>query len=174
MSRLHSVTNAAASVLIAAAAALEAAIEVQREVPEARVMLSFTDRLHFAPAALLIVVACLWLCQALLPSGTTIEILTPLDDETVPRLREVRGSIWPPTAPLQVLLYAGSRWHPQQIPTRDGASWRLEGHFETAAADTDSEFKIAAISRSVLVIGPVKRLPWWATVRSNVVIVKRS
>jgi hypothetical protein len=174
MSRLRSVHNAVAWVLIAAAAALEAAIEVQREIPEARVMISFTDRLHYAPAVLLMVVGCLWLYQAFLPSGTSIEILAPLDKEAVPRLREVRGSIWPPTAPLQVFVFADLLWHPQQLPTRDGASWCVQGHFETAAADADFEFKIAGISRSALVIGPVKRLPWWSTAKSNVVSVKRS
>lgn len=171
MSRLLS--DIAMAISLALVAALEAAIEVQRGMPQTEVIIPTTGWVRFAPLGLLIFAGFLWLCQLLLPSRRTIQILTPLEDEAVPQTREVRGSIWPPEAPLQILVFTDWEWRPQQLPTRDGASWSTQCYFETSSAEADS-CKIAAISRKVLVVGSVKRLPWWSTTRSNIVRVTRS
>ena len=106
------------------------------------------------------------------PLQEKIEILTPLEDEIVPRVREVRGSVWPPGEPLQILVYVGREWQPQQLPSRDGAFWSAQCHFGTPT--TGADHKIAAISWKTLVIDSAKRLPWWSTTRSNIVRVSRS
>src|SRR5262249_40404467 len=95
MPRLLSAVEMAALISIALVAALEAAIEVQRGLPETEVMVPMTGWLRLAPLGLLILAACLWLCRLLLPNRRTIEILAPLEDESVPHMREVRGSVWP-------------------------------------------------------------------------------
>jgi hypothetical protein len=175
MSRLLSAFDIATAISLALVAALEAAIEVQRGWPQADAMISTTGWVRFAPLALLMFAGCLWLCQLFFPRRQTIEILTPLEDETVPQAREVRGSIWPPSAPVQILVFVGWEWQPQQLPTRDGASWSAQCHFgPPASAGADTAYKIAAISRKALVVGSVKRLPWWSTTRSNIVRVTRS
>ena len=171
MSRMLSVFDIAAVISIAVIAGFEAAIEVQRGFPQTEMMVPITGWLQFVPLALLIFVACLWLCHLLLPAGRTIEILAPLENETVPNVREVRGSIWPPSEPLQILVFVGWEWHPQQLPTRDGASWSAQCHFGTPTVGANSDCKVAAISRKTLIVGSVRRLPWWSTTRSNVVRV---
>jgi hypothetical protein len=85
----------------------------------------------------------------------------------------VRGSIWPAQEPVQVFVLTGRKWLPQQLPTRDGALWSARCRFETAPGTNDSAFKIAAISRATLVVGPVRRLPWWSTTTSRIVRVTR-
>ena len=170
---LRLLSDIATAISLALVAALEAAIEVQRGLPQTDVIVSTTGWVRFAPLGLLIFAGCVWLCQLVLPGRRTIEILTPLEDEAVPQTREVRGSIWPPGAPLQILVFAGWEWQPQQLPTRDGASWSAQCHFGASSAEVGS-CKIAAISRQVLVVGAVKRLPWWSTTRSNIVRVTRS
>ena len=171
MPRLLSAVEMAALISIALVAALEAAIEVQRGLPETEVMVPMTGWLRLAPLGLLIFAACLWLCRLLLPNRRTIEILAPLEDESVPHMREVRGSVWPPDEPLQVFVFVGWEWQPQQLPRRDGASWSAQCHFGTPTAGADTDYKIVAISRKTLVVGSVKRLPWWSTARSNIVRV---
>jgi hypothetical protein len=170
---LRLLSDIATAISVALVAALEAAIEVQRVLPQTDVIVSTTGWVRFAPLGLLIFAGCVWLCQLALPGRRTIEILTPLEDEAVPHTREVRGSIWPPGAPLQILVFAGWEWQPQQLPTRDGASWSVQCNFEALSAEAGC-CKIAAISRKVLVVGAVKRLPWWSTTRSNIVRVTRS
>lgn len=56
MSRLQSVLDTATSVSIALAAAIEAAIEAQRGLPEADMMLPIAGWLRFAPLSLLLFV----------------------------------------------------------------------------------------------------------------------
>jgi hypothetical protein len=163
-----------AAIFLAVIAAFEAAIEVQRSLPQSQMMVPITGWLQFVPMALLILVGCLWLCQLFLPARRTIEILAPLADETVPNVREVRGLIWPPSGPLQIFVFADGEWHPQQLPMRDGASWSARCNFGTATAGLNSDFKVAAISRETLVVGSIRRLPWWSTTRSNIVRVTRS
>jgi len=174
MSRTLSVLDTAMSVSIALAAAFEAAIEAQRGLPETEMIVPITGWLHLVPLSLLLLVGCLWLCRLLLPSRRRIEILAPLEDEIVPQVREVRGSVWPPGEPLQILVLVGREWKPQQLPSRDGAFWSAQCHFGTPTAGADADYKIAAISRKTLIIDSTKRLPWWSTTRSNVVRVSRS
>src|SRR5262245_15654429 len=120
---LRLLSEVATAISLALVAAIEAAIEVQRGWLQTDAIVTTTGWVRFAPLGLLIFAGCVWLCQLILPGRRTIEILTPLEDEAVPHMREVRGSIWPPGAPLQVLVFAGWEWQPQQLPTRDGASW---------------------------------------------------
>lgn len=157
---------------IALVAGLEVAIELQRYFPESEALISTVGWVRFAPFALLALSGCLWLCQLFLPPRRTIEILAPLEDEIVPHAREVRGSIWPPSEPVQVFVLVGSVWQPQQMPTRDGAFWCVRCSFG-AETDSDSDYRIAAISRKDLLIGSMNRLPRWLTT-SSTVRVRRS
>jgi hypothetical protein len=174
MARLLPLLDAAMSGCIAATAALEAAIEVQRRFPDADgLIVPLAGWPSLLPLALLALVACLWVGRLLLPAGTTIEILTPLTNSAVPEICEVRGSIWPAGEPVQVLVLTGREWQPQQLPTRDGALWSARCRFEAPPEQNDATFKVAAISRTALVVGPVRRLPRWSTAISGIVRVTR-
>lgn len=171
--RVSSAFDVAMVMCIALAAGMEVAIELQRYVPESETMISTAGWVRFAPVALLALGGCLWLCQLFLPPRRTIQILAPLEDETVPEAREVRGSIWPPGEPVQIFVFVGSVWQPQQMPTRDGAFWSVKCNFG-AETDTESGYcRIAAISRKDLLIGPMRTLPRWFTT-SSTVRVRRS
>lgn len=165
--------DAAIVTCIALVAGLEAAIEFQRLFPESGTIVSTTGWLRFAPFALLALGGCLWVCQLLLPPRRTIEILAPLEGETVPHMREVRGSIWPASEPVQVFVFTGREWRPQQLPVREGALWSAQCQFDASLAGSDMEFKIAAISRHSLIVGPVRRLPRWSTTTSSIVRVRQ-
>ena len=174
MARFVSVLDTAMAVCLATVAAFEAAIEIQRRFPDTQGMiLPVTGWSNLVPLALLALVACLWLGRLFLPETSTIEILTPLEDSVVSAVYEVRGSIWPASEPVQVFVLAGREWRPQQLPARDGALWSAQCHFEMPIAGSDSDFKIAAVSRAALIVGPVRRLPWWSRTTSRIVRVKR-
>src|SRR5262249_10566197 len=112
--RLRSVFETATAVLIALVAAFEAAIEAQRSLPETELMMPIAGWMRIVPLALLLLVGFLWFCQLFI-RRRMIEILTPLEHEIVPHLREVRGSIWPPTEPLQIFVLVGREWQPQHL-----------------------------------------------------------
>lgn len=174
MARLVSALDIAMSVCIATVAAFEAAIEIQRRFPDDQgVIVTITGWSSLVPLALLALVGCLWLGRLFLPARSAIRILTPLENSAVPAVREVCGSIWPASEPVQVFVLTGREWRPQQLPARDGALWSTQCHFETPVAGSDSNFKIAAISRATLIVGPVRRLPWWSTTTSSIVRVRR-
>jgi hypothetical protein len=171
MARLHSVLDTAMSVCIASAAGLEAAIEIQKRLPATQEMiLPLAAWSSLAPLALLVIVAALWIVRLLVPAGRAIEILTPLESGVVPDVFEVRGSVWPAGAPVQVFVFSEREWRPQQLPTRDGALWSARCHFD---GGDGGGFKIAAVSRRALVVGAVRSLPRWATTTSRIVRVTR-
>jgi hypothetical protein len=174
MARLLSVLNVGMAVCIATAAAFETAIEVQERLPDTKeTIVPIPSWSNFVPLALLTLATCIWFARVFLSGQKTIQILAPLENSTVPAVREVRGSVWPASEPVQIFVLTGREWRPQQLPARDGAYWSAQCHFETAAAGSTSEYKIAAISRATLVVGPVKRLPWWSTTSSTIVRVTR-
>jgi hypothetical protein len=174
MARFVSLLDIAMSVCIAAVAAFEAAIEIQRRFPDTQgIMVPIAGWSNLVPLALLALVGCLWLGRLFLPAKRAIQILMPLENSVVPAVYEVRGSIWPASEPVQVFVLTGREWRPQQLPARDGALWSAQCHFETPLAGSDSDFKIAAISRPELIVGPVRRLPWWSTTTTSIVRVRR-
>jgi hypothetical protein len=174
MARFGPVLDIAMSVCIATVAAFEAAIEIQRRFPDTQgMMVPIAGWSNLVPLALLALVGCLWLGRLFLPAKRTIQILTPLENSVVPAVHEVRGSIWPAGEPVQVFVLAGREWRPQQLPARDGALWSAQCRFDAPVAGSDLEFKIAAISRPALIVGPVRRLPWWSTTTSGIVRVRR-
>lgn len=174
MSRMLSVVDVATSTCIATAAAFEAMIEVQRWLPDAdKMIVSNIGWSNFVPLALMVLVGCLWIVRLFLSGKRTIQILAPIEGGIVPTIREVRGSIWPADEPVQIFVHTGREWYPQQLPVRDGAFWAVQCRFETSTAGSEPHFKIAAISRATLLVGPVKRLPWWSTTSSPIVRVTR-
>src|SRR5262245_50662862 len=174
MARMVPVLDMAMSVCIAAVAALEAAIEIQRRFPDTQGMIvPIAGWPNLVPLALLALVACLWLARLFLPARRAIQILTPLENSVVPAVYEVCGSIWPAHEPVQVFVLTGREWRPQQLPAPDGALWSAQCQFDAPIAGSNSDFKIAAISRAALIVGPVRRLPWWSTTTSAIVRVRR-
>ena len=171
MAKFPSPLDAAAYVALVIPAALLALDQYQKANPEMTIV-PITGWLAYLPIALLVLVAVIWLWKAVRPARTSIEILTPLHDSTVPPVRNVQGSVWPTSSAVQVLVFANDRrWYPQPVPTRDGALWSVQ--CQLGAADgAGRNYKIVAIAGADLVVNPLRRLPWRGK-KSRAIVVTR-
>src|SRR2546425_2563468 len=84
---------------------------------------------------------------AKLVTGPKLQIVKPSEGGKVSFRDRIHGTVWPPGTPVQLLVFAGGKWHPGWDHKVEGSTWSAMCQFgDDRSRSQRSEYQLVAIS----------------------------